>query len=154
MRTWLVLILVLACLLFVSGSAATQAQGGSGSMATPTSDLPPRPSPRPQTTVTPTALGGSTSPVDRPQKSDHERFVWPESVSEIRLLNMSAGSWIEWQDAQGDWHAVEGWRAADGGDIVWYVSPAHLGTGPYRARDGAGWASASFYLNGDVSLSP
>jgi hypothetical protein len=61
---------------------------------------------------------------------------------------------VEWQDAFGDWHLVEGWRGEPnvGDDIVWWVAPHHLATGPYRwliyqAKDGEQLGvTESFYL--------
>jgi hypothetical protein len=45
---------------------------------------------------------------------------------------------VEWQDAFGDWHEVEGWRGAldevvrGEGRKVWWVSLDDLGKGPFR----------------------
>lgn len=41
---------------------------------------------------------------------------------------------IQWQDAFGDWHDVEGWQGSLNSDErgLWYVGPEHLGVGPFR----------------------
>jgi hypothetical protein len=49
---------------------------------------------------------------------------------------------VEWQDNDGEWHAVTGWRGAldsiatDGeryvGEKSWWVYQSHLGRGPFR----------------------
>lgn len=46
------------------------------------------------------------------------------------------GYWsvVQWLDARGDWHDVEGWRGhpdADGGKR-WWVQSKDFGTGPFR----------------------
>jgi hypothetical protein len=48
------------------------------------------------------------------------------------------GAWtaVEWQNAQGDWYEVEGWRGhldeAAGDMKTWWVYPANYGQGPFR----------------------
>jgi hypothetical protein len=41
---------------------------------------------------------------------------------------------VQWQDGLGDWHDVEGWQGAPGeeGQVVWWVTGADLGKGPFR----------------------
>ena len=50
---------------------------------------------------------------------------------------------VQWQDARGEWHAVEGWqgtldgvRLGDGdapiGDKTWWAAEDNLGSGPFR----------------------
>lgn len=81
-----------------------------------------------------------------------------ESLSAIRLAapGAPATAWtvMQWQDALGGWHDVEGWRGefdADGYK-TWRFPEQHFGTGPFRwqvfaKRDGALWAvSAPFDL--------
>jgi hypothetical protein len=47
-----------------------------------------------------------------------------------------AGAWsvVQWQDLQGDWHDVEGWRGRleFGGYQRWTVEAKDFGTGPFR----------------------
>lgn len=55
---------------------------------------------------------------------------------ELQIDAAQNGLWtvVQWQDSAGDWQTVEGWRGAleTGGRKVWWVSPAHFNTGPYR----------------------
>lgn len=93
--------------------------------------LPPRPTPQP------------TLPIE----SDSESAL--VGVASIELLARFGQTgqvqcwqelWtvVEWQDASGDWHEVEGWRGTldkivDGdGRKVWWVYQRDLGTGPFR----------------------
>jgi len=45
---------------------------------------------------------------------------------------------VEWQDAKGEWHAVEGWgggldeTVASDGKKTWWVYPRDFGRGPFR----------------------
>ena len=41
---------------------------------------------------------------------------------------------IQWQDASGSWHDIEGWQGAFNPNqrVLWYVGEAHLGDGPFR----------------------
>ena len=41
---------------------------------------------------------------------------------------------IQWQDANGDWHLVDGWQGTPNSDneVHWYVGPENLGSGPFR----------------------
>jgi hypothetical protein len=112
--------------------------------------LPPRPEPR-QPTARPPKLYGAI---------------------ELHVTSAQPGLWIvvQWQDAFGDWHDVEGWQGTlDEGDLkTWWVDEDDLGKGPFRwdLRQGIGGASVavseSFYLpqsNGqvvkvEVSLEP
>lgn len=61
---------------------------------------------------------------------------------------------VQWQDAAGGWHDIEGWQGAFNPDqrVLWYVGEDHLGRGPFRwlvyAEQGGELvgASASFNL--------
>jgi hypothetical protein len=41
---------------------------------------------------------------------------------------------VQWQDSNGDWQDVEGWRGAldNGGRIRWWVAAKDFGSGPFR----------------------
>ena len=41
---------------------------------------------------------------------------------------------MQWQDAWGDWHDVDGWRGHFNphSQVMWWVGSENLGTGPYR----------------------
>ena len=45
-----------------------------------------------------------------------------------------AGSWaiVQWSDANGDWHDVEGWRGWAGDSCRWWVHAKDFGRGPFR----------------------
>ncbi len=89
-------------------------------------DLPPRPTPQP---APPEAGLARLASVElqvhfgQEEQARHWQEMWTV---------------VEWQDAFGDWHEVEGWRGTfdeivDGkGRKVWWVYPRDLGTGPFR----------------------
>ena len=89
-------------------------------------DLPPRPTPQP---APPEAGLAGVAPIEL-----RVRFVREEQARRWQEL------WtvVEWQDAFGGWHDVEGWRGTldeivDGeGRKVWWVYQRDLGTGPFR----------------------
>lgn len=68
----------------------------------------------------------------------------------------TAGVWtkIQWVDASGDWHDVDGWQGTvePDGTQTWWGGPEHMGAGPFRwlvlsAQDGDVLAmSDSFHL--------
>ena len=84
-------------------------------LATP-AVLPPRPTPRP---VAPA-----------PRKPPTGAYVV------LHLLSAPPKVWsvVQWQDALGDWHDVEGWQGTldDGQCKTWWVAKKDLGTGPFR----------------------
>jgi hypothetical protein len=62
---------------------------------------------------------------------------------------------VQWQDFQGDWHDVDGWRAPakSGQHVRWWVAAKDAGTGPFRwfiydrRKDQRHlWTSEPFYL--------
>lgn len=83
---------------------------------------------------------------DRPQPGLPERPSPPqypnddeggESGAHIKLYVEPAAQkyWteVEWQDGQGNWHLVEGWRGyTSNGAVRWFVREAHFGQGPFR----------------------
>jgi len=84
--------------------------------ALPAAALPPRPTPIP--TPQPVPRGGLitlTAVTEHPISPD----LWTR---------------VQWQDRQGDWHEVDGWRGAFGHDltVTWWVAPEDLDTGPFR----------------------
>jgi len=85
--------------------------------AAPT-DLPPRPTPAP--TVAP-ELDSSPS--------------YDASI-QLRVASAPTGAWtiVQWQDAAGGWHNVEGWQGMldEGGQKVWWVARGDMGKGPFR----------------------
>lgn len=70
-------------------------------------------------------------------------------------LQAQVGVWtvVQWQDVNGDWHDVDGWRGeATSGSVVWWVARKDFWTGPsrwmaYQSNGGAGFStSAPFTL--------
>lgn len=55
---------------------------------------------------------------------------------ELQVRPSQAGLWtvVQWQDAQGNWNAVENWQGPlnGGGSIRWWVAEKDFGTGPFR----------------------
>lgn len=99
------LILLITVLGYVQGTVA----GG----------LPPRPEP--------TATPGSDASVEG-------------AIIRLQLLGIldtgPQGVWtaVQWQDAFGDWHTVEGWQGTTelDGSQAWWVGPEDFDTGPFR----------------------
>jgi hypothetical protein len=99
--------------------------------------LPPRPTP--VVTATPAPMAGG--------------------VIGVRVVDAPSDLWttVEWQDAAGRWHLVEGWQGTlDTNQIkTWWVAEADRGKGPfrwalYRRRGGARWSTSEpFYLPRD-----
>ena len=98
-------------------------------------ELPPRDPPPP----------GKSETDDPPLLAFIELYVEP----------VQSGLWavVQWQDAAGTWHDVEGWRdALAGGYQQWALFPPEYGRGPFRwaIYEGAGGkllaASAPFDL--------
>ncbi len=121
------LVLLGVVALWVSGAALVTAQ---------TVLLPPRP------TLVPTAMA-------QPQGS------WIE----LRTTTAPTTAWavVEWQDAVGGWHTVEGWQGVltPSATQTWWVAEADRGKGPfrwvvYRQRGGTVWGvSTAFHLPSD-----
>lgn len=80
--------------------------------------LPPRPTPIPTATAMP---GPSLS---------------TGATIRLRVEGASADMWtmVEWQDAVGGWHLVEGWQGTLETDRTksWWVASADFGRGPFR----------------------
>jgi hypothetical protein len=89
--------------------------------------LPPRGQPPP-----------SDSPDQpQPQKTDKQSDSGPLGTHiELQTQPAAAGLWsvIQWQDHQGDWHNVEGWRGTvnERGAQRWWVDQKDFATGPFR----------------------
>ncbi len=101
------------------------------------------------------------APSGLPPRPTVEPTAVPVAGASIQLLLANAtvgadGVWtmIQWQDADGDWHDVEGWQGTVelDGTQTWWVDGTQLGTGPFRWRiyteqDGSPLAiSDDFYL--------
>ncbi len=107
---WLVL-LGLLCGLVMTMSLLTPNQ-------TAVQALPPRPTP---VTATPTAVPSA--------------YVREGGLIELHVHPIQTGLWtvVQWQDARGQWHDVDGWQGTlDGSLQIWWVAPRDLGKGPFR----------------------
>lgn len=82
-------------------------------------DLPPRPS-----TPTPAAT--------------HEQVSPAGALITLHAWNAPADAWtvVQWQDALGGWHDVDGWRGhlddRGGTEKIWWVAAGDFDTGPFR----------------------
>ncbi len=86
--------------------------------------LPPRP------TVT------APSPNNGSNDSDGSSVVVPTvELLSLRVSPADQRYWsiVQWQDAQGRWNDVKGWRGdVTGGSIRWWVEERDFGKGPFR----------------------
>jgi hypothetical protein len=146
---WLLLACGVACALLVIAALPAWVQAGGD-------DLPPRP---PTATPIPPQKPGNGA-----RASEHAggwielHFQHPAQSPSLDWPELWAA--VQWQDAGGRWHDVEGWRGTldDGasgvGRKVWWVAERDLGTGPFRwiVLHGNGGdllaGSESFYLPG------
>ena len=96
----------------------------------------------------------------------------PNGAIELTVESAPAGLWtvVQWQDALGGWHNVEGWQGTldEGDKKTWWVDKADYDKGPFRwvVYQGQGGdllaTSESFYLPSshgqtvrvEVSLTP
>jgi hypothetical protein len=79
-------------------------------------------------TPTPTAAGADDSGDD-----DDTPLI---AHIELQVQSAPAGSWsvVQWQDSDGNWHDVEGWRSLlpENGVQRWAVEAKDFYTGPFR----------------------
>jgi hypothetical protein len=114
--------------------------------------LPPRPTPPPVQPGSPPVPGSSEGPRSGP-------FIilvvdWANPAGDLASRWQQLWTVVEWVDAQGQWHLVEGWQ----GNLdepyrkIWGVSEKDLGKGPFHwvVLDRQGGevvgVSAPFYL--------
>lgn len=97
--------------------------------------LPPRPTAQPTATPTP-----QPTPVMAPLEL---RVEFPPDWPWASVHWQDLWTVVQWQDAQGAWHDVEGWQgtlddvvSGEAGAIMgckgWWVAQADLGKGPFR----------------------
>ena len=81
--------------------------------------LPPRPTPIPPT-------------VEKTSVPPQGGFISLTAVSDAPTTSL--WTTVQWQDAQKNWHDVEGWRGSfdQENNVTWWVAPADLGKGPFR----------------------
>lgn len=147
----LTLVIALATLL-----ALLQANG-----ATATSDLPPRPTVIPGTNVPGSDLSSNPAK-DGGRIQLHAQFsqAWPWN----ELHWQSLWTVVQWYDADGNWHVVDGWQgnldtieqkeAGWVGQKEWWAGAEILGSGPYRwlvyRQDGQLLATSDAFALPDV----
>lgn len=97
------------------------------------------PGPRPTITPIPRQTLLPTPQIQvSPELTPHETFTENnENGAHIELqTNLVAGSsWteVEWQDSEGSWHVVQGWRGYSRQGITrWFVSTTDFHKGPFR----------------------
>jgi hypothetical protein len=116
---------------------------------------PDRPTPGPPDRPTPGLP-------DRPKRSHKEDTHDDNSpllgaYIELHATPQGENYWavVQWQDANGSWHDVDGWRSQIDSNpaISWWVGPKDLTTGPFRwvvylteDRGKLVWSSQPFYL--------
>ena len=99
------------------------------------------------------ALATVDGPADRAPINTPTAAPAHEQLSAIRLqaTGAPATAWtvVQWKDALGNWHDVDGWRGEfdPDGYKTWRFPRQHFGTGPFRwqvfaSRDGALWGSS------------
>ena len=139
-NTWLALTTIAACTVLTVVLLATLPQ--------PAQALPPRP------TVPPAPGEGSPAAGAQIQLQAQFPKNWPWQTAHWQEL----WTQVQWQDALGAWHDVEGWQGTldevqDGtGKKTWWVTGSDEGKGPFRwrvYRSKGGWlftTSEQFYL--------
>ena len=72
-------------------------------------------------------------PKDSPDGDDNAPLV---ATIELQVQPAQEGLWtvVQWEDSNGDWHDVEGWRGHldEKGKKMWQVAEKDFGTGPFR----------------------
>lgn len=126
--------LVLLSLWTLGASATASADGFA------LADLPPRPTAVPTSTPLPSPTPSSPPEPEGATLALHAAFPegWDFGVVDWR----APWTAVQWQDAVGDWHTVEGWQGSfdhvlpEGdryfGLKTWWVAPRDLGTGTFR----------------------
>jgi hypothetical protein len=87
-------------------------------------DLPPRP------TAEPTPVPTATPVQDEPHNPGATISLYvPDGLTTMWTV-------VQWQDAFGGWHDVDGWRGhlddGQGQMKIWWVAPKDFNTGPFR----------------------
>ena len=104
--------------------------GLAGPFQTASAALPPRPTP----------VIATITPTPKPRKP---AGAWLElkihlPANQNTLTRQQMWTAVQWQDTNGGWHDVAGWRGTpdwitgDVGSKVWWVAEKDFGTGPFR----------------------
>ena len=116
------LVMILVGAVFLAASGVFAAYGG----AIAQQPLSP---PRPPITPIPRPTPAGEDEIQSPSRGSAIASIALETKPAPRLL----WSVVQWKDAQGAWHDVEGWRGAvANGRIEWAVEEKDFGTGPFR----------------------
>jgi len=107
-------------------------------------DLPPRPTPT-SIVLTPTATATPADPTPSEPIPTAQATVQPTAVAtatripvatlllKVTKAQAGLGSVVQWQNAQGQWLDIEGWRGAvNHGKTIWWVEPKDWGKAHYR----------------------
>ncbi len=86
-------------------------------------------------------LPNRDTPIPAPSNNDGDDDDDGDSSPQLSYIELfassaPAGAWsaVQWQDPQGGWHDVEGWRGVlgSGGYQRWTVEAKDFGKGPFR----------------------
>lgn len=128
-NSWKIWIALLTTLVLAFGSRTLLRAG----------ELPPRPTPEP----TPTTPTTETSKAGESVASIALYATFPSTWPWYQLHGQQLLTVVQWQDEDGVWHDVEGWRGgfhrfdvdADGsavGITTWWLAEKDFGAGPFR----------------------
>jgi hypothetical protein len=71
--------------------------------------------------------------LEAPKKDNDDSKERSGAYIELQAPGFSGWSEVQWQDADGNWQVVEGWRGSlVDGTIRWWVDPKDFNTGPFR----------------------
>jgi hypothetical protein len=100
--------------------------------------VPPKTSPQPTPQDTTPSPDPNSTPFPGGEGGTIELLAGLPSSGTVRLREVFTV--VQWQDGNGDWHDVEGWRGQPDNIVgrtalkTWWVSEDDLGTGPFRWR--------------------
>ena len=104
-KYWLLLFMIFSLTLISLGLQAPAAQA----------DLPDRPT------------------LEAPKKDKDDSKERLGAYIELQAPGFSGWTEVQWQDSDGNWQLVEGWRGyLVDGQILWWVDPKDFNTGPFR----------------------
>ena len=136
-------------LLAIVGMVFTERPDAYASVAQPNLTTSPTPPRSPTNTPVPPTTTPEPMPTVIP-KSEKGAYI------ELYIQSLSVEPWtiVQWQDAHGEWHDVEGWQGTldDSEEKRWWVAPKDFSTGPFRwlvyenAQENLLATSEPFYL--------
>ncbi|GAB4430929.1 MAG: hypothetical protein Kow0031_11970 [Anaerolineae bacterium] len=71
---------------------------------------------------------------DRSERDNNRDSGPPGAAIELTAWPPGGTSVVQWQDINGNWHDVDGWRGVldSNGYIRWWVAAKDFGSGPFR----------------------